>query len=131
MTKNERFIERLEQLIRVMQSLSPHEKRKHFNMGSWGRDTECGTTCCAAGFAGLDPWFRKKGFTLERLLPDDPNFKGYVVKTKNGQEGWGAIWEFFGVHCDDASDDKIFSDPRSVAGVIKAAKARIKELRAE
>lgn len=58
-------IERMEQMLRVLGGLNKHERRKHFNMGTWGEKTPCGTVACAAGHAGLDPWFRRRGFRLD------------------------------------------------------------------
>lgn len=57
-------VERLTQLIRVLRALSPHERKKHFDMGRWGGKTRCGTKACAAGHAGMDPWFRRQGFSM-------------------------------------------------------------------
>lgn len=66
MNSRERMIERWEQLIRVLRELPAHEKRYHFDMGTWIMETECGTVACAAGWAGLDPWFRRRGLATER-----------------------------------------------------------------
>jgi hypothetical protein len=63
-TRRER-IERLENLLRVLRNLTPHQRRKHWDMNTWGYNTECGTVACAAGHAGLDPWFRRRGFVLQ------------------------------------------------------------------
>lgn len=58
-------VERWEQLKRVLKALTPHERRKHFDMGTWGYKTACGTVACAAGHAGMDPWFRRRGLRLK------------------------------------------------------------------
>ncbi len=70
----EERIERWEQARRVLKSLSPHERRKHWNMAFWGEKTACGTVACAAGHCGLDPWFRRRGFQLnfEKSTGSDP-----------------------------------------------------------
>lgn len=60
-------IERVENLLRVLRALTPHERKKHFDMGTWGAKTQCGTVACAAGWAGMDPWFKRRGFVM---LPD-------------------------------------------------------------
>jgi hypothetical protein len=46
-------VECLEQLKRVVRE-RPDEL---FDMSIFGRKTSCGTVCCAAGSAALDPWF--------------------------------------------------------------------------
>jgi hypothetical protein len=61
-TKMTDFIERLENVKRVLEAMDPHEREKHFNMEMWGRRTDCGTVGCAAGHASLDPWFQENGF---------------------------------------------------------------------
>lgn len=58
-------IRRWEHVDLTLKNLSPHEKRKHFNLGEWGKKTECGTVACVAGHCGLDPYFRRQGFKLE------------------------------------------------------------------
>lgn len=55
---------RWQNVLRVLNALTPHERKKHFDMGSWGQKTECGTVACAAGHCGLDPWFRRQGFKM-------------------------------------------------------------------
>jgi hypothetical protein len=68
------YVERWEQALRVLEAMTPHEREKHFNMGTWGEQTDCGTVACLAGHCALDPWFRGHGFSGE--------FKpGYTVLT--------------------------------------------------
>jgi hypothetical protein len=55
-------LKRWEECLRVLQGLSRHEKRHHFNMAEWGIETDCGAVMCAGGFCGNDPWFRRRGF---------------------------------------------------------------------
>jgi hypothetical protein len=57
-------IERWERVDKVLKDLPPHEKRKHFQMDTWGTKTHCGTVACAAGHAGMTPWFRRRGLKL-------------------------------------------------------------------
>jgi hypothetical protein len=61
-TETSTMVERWEQLLRVLDGLTTHERQKHFYMGSWGVQTDCGTVACAAGHCALDPWFRERGF---------------------------------------------------------------------
>lgn len=63
--------EALSQLKRVLSSI-PQTK---LNMSGWATNpiegpatsVTCNTTCCAAGWAGLDPWFISQGFCLQPL----------------------------------------------------------------
>lgn len=59
------MLERWEQALRVLKGLTPHERQKHFYMGTWGEETDCGTIACLAGHCSLDPWFRERGFIGE------------------------------------------------------------------
>jgi hypothetical protein len=116
-------VERWENVLRVLRALTPHQRKKHWDMGDWGRKTECGTVACAAGHCGLDPYFRRRGFRLDFVR----------------QEAGGEVWsessmpvrpeDFFGY----AGYDTIFTSPglRTVSEVIVAVKEHIKELKKE
>lgn len=52
--------------------------------------SSCGTTACAAGFAGLDPWFISQGFSIDKHTQPL-----YVDPEGNKFHGWDAIYEFF------------------------------------
>jgi hypothetical protein len=123
-------IERYRQLIRVMRGLSKHERERHFDMESWGRKTPCGTTMCAAGFCGVDPWFQERGFVFE---PTYENSRNFVVRYRN-DSSWYAIEAFFGVlpheRAGGAPKHRVFMLPKSVNQVIIAARQRIKDLKA-
>lgn len=124
-------IQRFEKLIETLKGLSPHEKRKHFDMGMFGQETDCGTTMCAAGFCGARKWFQDRGFEyLSRGKAREGTLK--LGKAR----GWKAVCKFFGLPYSDWYDgggeaDRIFRDPNSVREVIAAAKDRIKYLRAQ
>src|SRR5260370_6670727 len=60
---HEQYIERWEQALRVLESMTEHERRLHFDMTSWGKQTHCGTVACLAGHCSLDLWFRERGFS--------------------------------------------------------------------
>src|SRR5687767_14355109 len=51
----------------------------------------CGTSACAAGWAGSDPWFRKRGFytTANDSVRYAPKKKSWILS------GFHAIEEFF------------------------------------
>ena len=115
-TRLEVVIERWENAVRVLQALTPHERRKHFDMSQWGEKTDCGTIGCAAGHCGLDPWFRKRGFKLHF---DKGSYAGEMSIDP---------MEFF----DPEGVENIFhnSDQRSVGTVLKEIRAHIKNLKA-
>jgi hypothetical protein len=108
---------RWENVLRVLRGLTPHERRKHWDMSYWGRPTECGTIACAAGHCALDPWFRKRGFAS-------------MLGEGTGTEWLG--WEYFGPRdFFGHGAQKIFHDctPRSVGAVIKEVQRHIKDLK--
>lgn len=116
----EQQIERWQQVIRVLQNLSPHEKRKHFDMTEWGSKTKCGTVACAAGHAGMDSWFRRRGFKMVFKLETGPHDKWWDVAFPTmgpdvffGRDGYYGIF---------------LNVDGTVSGVIKKIKAYIKEL---
>lgn len=57
------YLERWQQALRVLEGMTEHERTQHFNMGTWGEKTDCGTVACLAGHCALDPWFSERGFT--------------------------------------------------------------------
>lgn len=116
------MIERYQQLIRVMDALPPHERELHFNMREWSVETDCGTTMCAAGFCGMDSWFRSQGFSLEK------GFSGKPVPQYRGESGWFALDGFFKKKL-NISVNHVFEDPNSVDEVIAAAKKQINRIR--
>lgn len=112
-------IERWENVLRVLSNLTPHERRRHWDMSWWGYKTECGTVACAAGHCGLDPWFRRRGFKLDF-------YKSWIT------QDWSSSMpiepeDFFGkVGC-----TTIFYNEtrRSVGTVIREVRAYLKQLR--
>lgn len=58
------LLARMEHALQVMEKMTPHERRRHFDMSDWVQVTECGTVACLAGHCALDPWFRKHGFSI-------------------------------------------------------------------
>lgn len=133
-TETQKQIERFENLIRVMRSLTKHERRKHFDMNRWGVKTECGTVMCAAGHCMMDPWFKRRGFKAKFLWDDC----GSMVPAYKRLVGWTAVNQFFfgssrlefdAAGCDPA--DLVFGTPQTVGDVIRAAKRRIKLLQHE
>lgn len=71
----------------------------------------CGTTACACGYAGLDPWFTSRGFHLvwdERMR--NGNGAANIVYHTNGQTltGWHAIKAMFGL--DSITIQELFTE---------------------
>lgn len=126
---------RWENVLRVLRGLSRHERKKHFDMGTWGEKTECGTVACAAGHCGLDPWFRKNGlklnFTrLDKIWEDEAteweaDFE--VPINVFGASDIDVVEAFFGAH----GTTHIFYDttPRHVGAVINQVRRHITRLR--
>lgn len=135
---NQRLIERWKQVARVLGDLTPHEKRQHFDMATFGYKTVCGTVACALGHCGLDPWFRRRGFRMDMLdeppygvISDDLIGRGLeplhpLTKRCKTLQWSTSPYEFFG----NAGTREIFYNPsrRSVGAVIREVKAHIKAL---
>lgn len=116
--------ERWQNVLRVLQALTPHQREKHWRMSTWGRTTDCGTVACAAGHCGLDRWFQSQGLTLEPRPLDsweDPTFSGLVA--------YEILPKFFG----EEGCEEIFYNgiPRSVEEVIGEVRAYIKALQSQ
>jgi len=85
-------VERYERLLKVMQGLTPHQRREHFDITTWGYRTECGTVACAAGHAGLNTWFRRHGFTMTCTRREGYAFPGMQPSEFFGGEGMNIIF---------------------------------------
>jgi hypothetical protein len=132
-------IERWENVLRVLQNLTPHERKKRWDMGDYGHVNECGTVACAAGHCGLDPWFRRRGFKMDffviheykRSLIEVHGFsvKEAIIESTESDFPEMNAPEFFG----ETGFDYIFNNgaQRSVCTVIKEVKNHIKILKEE
>jgi len=130
LTHSER-VDRWEHAIKVIDGLNQHEREKHFDMGDWGRETECGTVACAAGHCGLDPKFRQDGFQMN--FETKQYLDGYEYRTLKFTT---QPEDFFGKTASNDiftnGDILIIDDPlESHAAVIKAMKAYLEELKAK
>lgn len=125
-------ITRYRQLIRVMKGLTPHQKEKHFEMSRWGRKTDCGTSFCAAGFAGKDPWFKKWGFKTRWVRYERAYGIFYKVPNSSERDSWSAVHKFFdaGINRGTAYAHPVFSKPTTPEEVIAGAEQVIAELQA-
>lgn len=114
-------VERWENVERVLKSLSPHERRNHWNMGNWGEKNECGTIACAAGHCGLDPYFRRRGFKLNFKFD---RFDNDWITVFDDDD----VFEFFGFE----GAEQIFLDTtnRRVNVVIREVQKYVKYLKA-
>lgn len=111
-------VERWENVVRVLRALTPHQRRKHWNMGEWTQATECGTVACAAGHCGMDPWFRRRGFKMGPKNLRDP----WSLELFSYPE------DFFG----EVGSQSIFygNGKGTVSQIIKKVDAHIKRLKA-
>jgi len=97
--------ERLEHLITIMQDVTT--LRKKFDMKAWltHNTNECGTTCCALGWAALDPKCIAEGLYLQaswELDQHEPDGKFiYMHVPLTSTEAWdktkNAMREYFAV----------------------------------
>lgn len=126
------LIERWENVLRVLQGLSAHQRRKHWDMSNIAYATPCGTICCAVGYCGLDPWFRRRGLKteIEPLPPEvgDDEIDGYGLGMVQARHSSSDVDTFFG----DEGTYTIFwnATRRPVGQVIREVRMHIKRLRA-
>ena len=115
-------VTRWENVLRVLRSLTPHERRKHWDMANWGIKTDCGTIACAAGHCALDPWFKRRGLYLK--------FKRSLYLADEGAE-YAQIYPDPTVFFGSEGTENIFYDSRNrpVGQVIREVKAHIKNLK--
>lgn len=86
-------IERLQQVVRVLKELPDDH---HFDLENWIdrsgssgiRGDECGTVCCAVGWAMQDIWFVNEGLFEDFTEPSYYDGKTY-------HEGFDAVEVFF------------------------------------
>lgn len=110
-------IERWENVLRVLNALTPHQRKQHWDMSAWGTKTDCGTVACAAGHCGLDTWFRRRGFSMQIKRASDGCFDASITSPI----------AFFGEKgCDD-----IFyrARHRPVSTVIREVRTHIRQLK--
>lgn len=115
-------IERWEQVWRVLNEMTPHERRSHWDMGTFGRYTECGTVACAAGRCSFDPWFQRRGFSGTVT-----EFYGWSLKDVVDSFETDAVAEFFGL--DGANRIFFNGSQRPVSKVMREVKSHIAQLR--
>jgi hypothetical protein len=121
-----RRLRRLEQVLMNVES-----EGKAFFMGAWiislaelekcrifyviGGEHTCGTVCCAAGYAALDPELTAEGLYLAKELADKSEIRlradsreefaelaGECFVRFGGKSGYGALAEFFGIELEES-----------------------------
>ncbi len=80
--------DRLQHLITILENLTPDQ----LDMSMW--TNECGTVCCAAGWAAQDMWFNSLGLRLDD--EDVPVIEGV-------ENPWASLRIFFDIDRDDAN----------------------------
>ena len=65
--------ERLKHLVTILQGVNP----ALFNLRDWVNNKECGTICCALGWAAQDPEFNKQGLKMEDSVFKYPYYNQY------------------------------------------------------
>ena len=120
-TQRER-ITRWEHVVKVLKNLTPHERRRHWDMGTWGEKTDCGTVACAAGHCAMNPWFKRHGLKSEWA-----KYKNWHTREMETVLEIPKLHQFFG----DWGVEEIFYniEHRPVGQVIREVKAHIKALR--
>lgn len=58
---------------------------------------DCGTTACALGSCGLNPWFKERGLKSYQNGPGTPGYVKY-----KGNRGFSAATAFFGISREEA-----------------------------
>lgn len=107
----ERNIEALEQLKRVVAD-APEGL---FVMNRWSTYRACGTAHCAAGWAAVDPWF-KRNTDIGRVFVETA--EDFVIMT----DDWEVMAAIFGITEDDAN--RLFAYEITSSGA-KATKADV------
>lgn len=93
-------VERLTQLIRVLQEVESGKISRPWNMSTWfGQEKEaakeltCQTAACAWGHAAVDPWFQQQGVGVGNSTKGF-NF-GALVPVFDGHQDQDAAENFF------------------------------------
>jgi hypothetical protein len=73
----------IEELIIILENVRANIRERKintkFHLREWVEVNECGTTCCAMGYATLDPEFQKRGLRLMGF--SSTSTKDFVVKS--------------------------------------------------
>ena len=134
------YRERMRQVVRVLCEVK--EQGRLFSLSNWGTDDpisikhfildgtipegSCGTVACAIGHVGLDPWFNRRHFMLEKYnkCEAEPTFR--VNGRKYKYRAWYAVRKFFNLSYDDSENmfmERYYDDGYTIDDVI----ARVNE----
>jgi hypothetical protein len=85
---NKKTKEKFRQLIKVLQKVDASK----FDLSHFAAKRECGTVCCAVGWAGMNKWFRERGFKT---------YPVYGFVKHKGEQGFDAVVQFFEIDRDE------------------------------
>lgn len=115
-----KYRERLEMAASELMKWRP-SKKMAFDMRTWGRQTDCGTVCCAGGYVASLPWFNRRGLTFH---PGD--VFGVTIRLRGTDcISRRSLAEFFGLDSHgeqfhDFFDDYSVTRPQEIARRIRA-----------
>lgn len=113
--------EALKQLLRVAKAAPAHL----LHMRAFTETADCGTAFCLAGWASIDPWFRKNT-KINDLLPANNEFPQFFVVDR---ERLAEIFDITGKQAEDlfALDIVTSAEPHAIskAEVVRQVKALI------
>lgn len=88
--------DRLLMLANVLDNVTPEK----FDLGCWRKQSECGTTACAVGWAMVTPAFNKLGLTSYSY--DYEEGIHLQIPVYGEEEGFNAVMSFFDITRDVA-----------------------------
>lgn len=120
--KEAMYCERVQQVVRVLRDVK--EDGRLFSLRYWGAadpdsiqeminegyipEGSCGTVACAMGWAGLDPWFNRRGFRIYMEPPKDEDAISHFYPTLETRghrrarfSDFDAVLEFLNISSDD------------------------------
>lgn len=113
---NRERLQRAADTLRALRPVIAKNHKLHFDLGLWfsgnPKKISCGTTACAMGWLSTDPWFKRRGLSL-----DNYHTPAYSHMGKN-YIGFDAARTFFDIAPWNAA--QIFEDtnyPKSYSGV--------------
>lgn len=95
-----------------------------FDLDCFSHETECGTTACAFGWAGLERGFRAEGLSLALNVHDGLGMVFFVPPSGGCYSAFDAAEQFFGLA--EAQSDAIFL-PHAGYATAADVRARLRE----
>jgi hypothetical protein len=112
--------ERLQALVELLERQDP----ALFDMTSWAKKTDCGTTCCALGLASMTPEFQAQGLNgYWDNYNDDPE-EAYYCLTYGEFYSFEAGAKFF--ELSTAAADYLFMPEAYCRGCLRGDSTKIK-----